>query len=93
MRFCETAGKITNKSGCGVCISLTDQPRSAQLCVGANCGPSPNVPRFALIFFCSGVFRSLEDERPNLINLDALAGQIPKAPSWYSGAGRTNFDK
>src|SRR5437870_7827514 len=75
-------------------IARSDQPARDQFGFRVNCSPGPNVSEteFALVGFRDVFFLGIT-ERPNLIELQAMAFQIPKFVMLVMCARLSRFDK
>ena len=66
---------IADEGNCIGCLAQADEVRDNELAVGVDTAPRPGVTITLLTLLTSFLFAA--DERPNLIDLDAFALQIP----------------
>lgn len=73
----EALAQVSEKFPRRLPATVANVPRWDQLCVSVDCRPGPNVASFALKKLLNrGISLLGINERPNFIDLDALAGQI-----------------
>jgi len=74
-------------------ITATNEPARDKLRVGIQSDPSPSVAASFCFLVRRGVLRFRADERPDLIALDALTGEIHENLGLVSGARGSKIHK
>lgn len=89
----EALAQIGKKFPRRLAATVANVPRGDQLCVGVDCGPRPHVASLTgNLLFNRCVQRLGVNERPNLIDLDTLAGEVAEFCILIIEAGATGIN-
>jgi hypothetical protein len=72
----QSRGHIVNEFDGALGVALSDKPRRDKLCVGVNRYPRPHVAASKLLLLGRSVLFLRSAERPDFIELQALASQV-----------------
>ena len=87
-------GQVRDERISGLGIALAESPARYQLCICVNCGPGPTVASNAgFSDIRRDLFLLAVAERPNLIDLDALAREVSERDILIARASRAKLDE